>query len=232
MTPATKHELKRVGILISGRGSNMVALLEGMRAGEIPAEPAVVVSNDPGAAGLAKARAYGVATAVVPQQEFKGKGRQAHDEAVAAELDRHGVEIVCLAGYMRILSPWFVDRYHGRLLNIHPALLPSFPGLHGAKQALDHGARVTGCTVHFVDAQVDHGPIVAQAAVAVQPGDTEETLAARILEQEHRVYPLALRLLAEGRLSIEGHRVVVAGDEPGAPQAVVSPDPGDPPASH
>ena len=224
--------MKRVGILISGRGSNMVALLEGMRAGEIPAEPAVVVSNDPGAAGLAKARAYGVATAVVPQAEFKGKGRQAHDEAVTAELDRHGVEIVCLAGYMRILSPWFVDRYHGRLLNIHPALLPSFPGLHGAKQALDHGVRVTGCTVHFVDAEVDHGPIVAQAAVAVQPGDTEETLAARILEQEHRVYPLALRLLAEGRLRIEGHRVLVAGEDPGLPQAVVSPDPGDPSGSH
>ena len=232
MTPAMKSEVKRVGILISGRGSNMVALLEGMRAGEIPAEAAVVVSNDPEAVGLAKARAYGVATAVVPQQEFKGKGRQAHDEAVVAELDLHGVEIVCLAGYMRILSPWFVDRYHGRLLNIHPALLPSFPGLHGAKQALDHGVRVTGCTVHFVDAEVDHGPIVAQAAVAVQPGDTEETLAARILEQEHRIYPLALRLLAEGRLSIERHRVVVAGEEPGAPQAVVSPDPGDPPASH
>ena len=224
--------MKRVGILISGRGSNMVALLEGMRAGEIPAEPAVVVSNDPGAAGLAKARAYGVATAVVPQAEFKGKGRQAHDEAVTAELDRHGVEIVCLAGYMRILSPWFVDRYHGRLLNIHPALLPSFPGLHGAKQALEHGVRVTGCTVHFVDAEVDHGPIVAQAAVAVQPGDTEETLAARILEQEHRVYPLALRLLAEGRLRIEGHRVLVAGEDPGLPQAVVSPDPGDPSGSH
>lgn len=231
MTPATKPEVKRVGILISGRGSNMVALLEGMRAGEIPAEPAVVVSNDPAAAGLAKARAYGVATAVVPQLEFKGKGRQAHDEAVAAELDRHGAEIVCLAGYMRILSPWFVERYHGRLLNIHPALLPAFPGLHGAKQALDHGVRVTGCTVHFVDAQLDHGPIVAQAAVAVQPGDTEETLAARILEQEHRVYPLALRLLAEGRLTIEGNRVAVAGEEPGFPQAVVSPDPGDPLAS-
>ncbi|MCU0229894.1 MAG: phosphoribosylglycinamide formyltransferase [Acidobacteria bacterium] len=219
---------RRVGILISGRGSNMVALLEGMRAGEIPAEAAVVVSNDPDAVGLAKARAYGVATAVVPQREFKGKGRQAHDEAVAAELDRHGVELVCLAGYMRILSPWFVERYHGRLLNIHPALLPAFPGLHGAKQALDHGVRVTGCTVHFVDAEVDHGPIVAQAAVAVQPGDTEETLAARILEQEHRIYPLALRLLAQERLSIDGHRVVVAAEEPGLPAAIVSPDPGDP----
>ncbi len=220
--------MKRVGILISGRGSNMVALLEGMRAGEIPAEAALVVSNDPAAGGLAKARAYGVATAVVPQAEYKGKGRQAHDEAVAAELDRHGVEIVCLAGYMRILSPWFVARYAGRLLNIHPALLPAFPGLHGAKQALDHGARVAGCTVHFVDAEVDHGPTVAQAAVPVQPGDTEETLAARILEQEHRIYPLALRLLAEGRLSIEGRRVVVAGEEPGFPLAVISPDPGSP----
>ncbi len=220
--------MKRVGILISGRGSNMVALLEAMRAGEVPGVAAVVVSNDPDAGGLAKARAYGVPAAVVPQREFKGKGRQAHDEAVASELDRYGVEIVCLAGYMRILSPWFVTRYEGRLLNIHPALLPAFPGLHGAKQAIDHGVRVAGCTVHFVDAEVDHGPIVAQAAVPVQPGDTEETLAARILEQEHRIYPLALRLLCEGRVTIEGRRVVVAGEEPGFPLAVVSPDPGDP----
>lgn len=223
--------MTRVGILISGRGSNMVALLEAMRAGEVPAVAALVVSNDPEAEGLAKARAYGVPTAVVPQREFKGKGRQAHDEAVVMELDRHGVEIVCLAGYMRILSPWFVARYEGRLLNIHPALLPAFPGLHGAKQALDHGVRVTGCTVHFVDAEVDHGPIIAQAAVAVQPGDTEETLAARILEQEHRIYPLALRLLCEGRLAVEDRCVVVAGEEPGFPLAVVSPDPGDPPLS-
>jgi len=213
--------VKRVGILLSGRGSNMVALVEAMHAGEIPAEPAIVVSDRPDAPGLARARALGVPAAAVPRKEYRGR-REEHDRAVAALLDEAGVDIVCLAGYMRILTPWFVERYAGRLLNIHPALLPSFPGLHGQRQALEHGVRIAGCTVHFVDAEVDHGPIVVQAAVPVLAGDDEETLSARILEQEHRVYPLALRWLAEGRLRIEGRRVVLEGEDPGLPGALVS----------
>ncbi len=216
--------MKRVGILLSGRGSNMVALVEAMHAGEIPAEPAIVVSDRPDAPGLARARALGVPAAAVPRKEYRGR-REEHDRAVAALLDEAGVDIVCLAGYMRILTPWFVERYAGRLLNIHPALLPSFPGLHGQRQALEHGVRIAGCTVHFVDAEVDHGPIVVQAAVPVLAGDDEETLSARILEQEHRVYPLALRWLAEGRLRIEGRRVVLEGEDPGLPGALVSPAP-------
>ncbi len=216
--------MKRVGILLSGRGSNMVALVEAMHAGEIPAEPAIVVSDRPEAPGLERARSLGVAAAAVPRKDYRGR-REEHDRAVAAVLDEAGVDIVCLAGYMRILTPWFVGHYEGRMLNIHPALLPSFPGLHGQRQALEHGVRIAGCTVHFVDAEVDHGPIVIQAAVPVLPGDDEETLSARILAQEHRIYPLALRWLAEGRLRIEGRRVVLEGEDPGLPGALVSPAP-------
>lgn len=218
--------MKKVGILLSGRGSNMVALVEAMHAGEVPAEPAIVVSDRPEAPGLVRAASLGVATAAVPRREYRGRGREAHDRAVAAVLEEAGVDLVCLAGYMRILSRWFVERWEGRMLNIHPALLPSFPGLHGQRQALEHGVRIAGCTVHFVDAEVDHGPIVIQAAVPVLPGDDEETLSARILAQEHRIYPLALRWLAEGRLRIEGRRVVLEGEDPGLPGALVSPAPG------
>lgn len=213
----------RVGILISGRGSNMVALLEAMRAGDVPAVAALVVSNKDDAPGLFKARSFGVPTAVVPQRSFKGRPREEHDRAVAAELDAVGVEIVALAGYMRVLSPWFVARYAARLINIHPALLPAFPGLHAQRQALDAGARIAGCSVHFVEADVDSGPIIAQAAVPVLPGDDEETLSARILEQEHRLYPLALALLCAGRLAIEGRRVVVRDEFVDVPGALVVP---------
>ena len=214
---------RKVGILISGRGSNMVALLEGMRGGEIPAECALVVANKASAPGLERAASFGVPSAVVPQKEFKGKGREAHDRAVAEKLDEAGVEIVALAGYMRILSPWFVEHYAGRMINIHPALLPSFPGLHGQKQALEQGARIAGCTVHFVDAEVDHGPTIVQAAVPVLPGDTEETLSKRILVQEHRIYPLALKLLCQGRLRLEGRRVVVEGEDVEEPRSLMVP---------
>ncbi len=216
---------RRIGILISGRGSNMVSLLEGMRAGEIPGEAALVVSNRPDAPGLARAASFGVPTAVVPQREFRGRPREEHDRTVHAKLERAGVEFVCLAGYMRILSPWFVAQWEGRMLNIHPALLPSFPGLHGQRQAVEHGVRIAGCTVHFVDREVDHGPIVAQAAVPVLPDDDEDALAARILEQEHRIYPLALRLLCEDRLRIEGRRVVVRDEEVDLPRSLVVPSP-------
>jgi phosphoribosylglycinamide formyltransferase-1 len=217
--------MKNVGILISGRGSNMVALIEAMRSGAVKGRPALVVSNDPTAQGLVKARSYGAPTAVVANADFKGQGREAHDRAVAAALDAAGVEIVCLAGYMRVLTPWFVEHFKERLINVHPALLPSYPGLHGQKQALDWGARISGCTVHFVDAEVDHGPIIAQAPVPVLPGDDEDALSARILEQEHRIYPLALALLCAGRLRIEARKVVVADERFDPPGSLVAPRP-------
>ncbi len=214
----------KLGVLISGRGSNMVALLEGIRAGRIPAEVALVVSNKADAPGLAKAESFGVPTAVVPQKEYRKLGREAHDRAVVEKLREAGVEAICLAGYMRILSPWFIEQFPERIVNIHPALLPSFPGLHGQAQALEQGARITGCTVHFVDAEVDHGPTIVQSAVPVLPGDTEETLSARILEQEHRIYPLAVQWLAEGRLRVVEHRVVVEGEQVERPHSLLVPE--------
>ncbi len=220
--------MKNVGILVSGRGSNMVALLEGMRAHEIDARCALVVSNVPDAPALPKARSYGVSTAVVDQRGTRGAGaREAHDRAVDEALRAAGVEVVCLAGYMRILSAWFVEAWRDRLINIHPSLLPSFPGLHAHRQVLEHGARVSGCTVHFVDAEVDGGPIIAQAAVPVLPGDDEDSLAARVLEQEHRVYPRALQLLCAGRLRVDGRRVVVEAEPLDAPRSLVVPPPRD-----
>jgi phosphoribosylglycinamide formyltransferase-1 len=195
----------RVGILISGRGSNMVALVAAMRDGGVGAEPAVVISNVPGAAGLKTAAEHGVATAVVDHTAIRP--REAHERAVLEILARERVDIVCLAGYMRRLSPLLVSAFPGRILNVHPALLPAFPGLDAQKAALDHGVKVSGCTVHLVDDEVDHGPIVLQAAVPVLDDDTAATLSARILEQEHAIYPKALALLAEGRLQIEGRRV-------------------------
>lgn len=197
----------RVAILISGRGSNMVALVEAMRAGRIAAEPALVLSNVSGAAGLERARSLGVPTAVVPNGEFPA--REAHEEAVLAELRRVEPDLVCLAGYMRLLSPRFVEAYRNRIMNIHPALLPAFPGLDAQRKALEHGVKVSGCTVHFVDEQCDHGPIVLQSAVRVLEDDTVESLSARILEQEHRIYPEAVSLFFEGRLRVEGRRVLI-----------------------
>ena len=184
----------RVGILISGRGSNMAALLAAMKDGRVAADPVVVVSNVPGAAGLEHAQAQGVATAVVDHKAIKP--RDAHDRAVLEVLRRHRVDLVCLAGYMRLLSPTFIEAYRGRILNIHPSLLPAFPGLDAQRQALEAGVKVSGCTVHLVDETLDHGPILLQSAVPVLPDDTVETLSARILEQEHRLYPEALALLA------------------------------------
>ncbi len=215
--------MKKLGILISGRGSNMVAILEGIRSGVIPAEPVLVVSNKADAPGLERAASFSVPTAVVPQKAFRGQGREAHDRAVVDTLKEAGVELVCLAGYMRILSPWFIEQYPGKILNIHPALLPSFPGLHGQRQALEQGARISGCTVHFVDAEVDHGPTIVQSAVPVLPGDDEESLSERILVQEHRIYPLAVKWAAEDRLRIEGLRVVVEGEEVELPSSLLMP---------
>lgn len=201
-----------LGILISGRGSNMDAILAAVKAGRIPnVRPCLVVSNKPDAAGLKTAsEKYGVPTKVVLPEGAKGWD---YDRKLVAALEESGVTpedgLVCLAGFMRIISPEFVRHFHMRILNIHPALLPSFPGLHAQKQAVDYGAKVSGCTVHFVDDGVDSGPVILQRTVPVMEGDTEETLSARILEQEHQAYPEAIRLFSQGRLRVEGRRVRV-----------------------
>jgi phosphoribosylglycinamide formyltransferase-1 len=212
----------KVGILISGRGSNMAALIEAAKAADYPAEIAVVVSNVAGAPGLKIAQDAGVATAAIPHKGFPD--RESFDRAVSAELEKHGVGLVALAGFMRIQSPWFPARWKDRIINIHPSLLPAFPGLHVQQQAIDAGARISGCTVHFVTADLDAGPIIAQAAVPVLPGDDADTLAARILRQEHRLYPMVVRWFAEGRLSLSGAKVAVAGLPEGA-TLLFSPDP-------
>ena len=189
---------KRVAILISGRGSNMSALIDAAKDESYPAEIVLVVSNVPGAGGLHVALAAGIDTTVVDHKTY-GKDRAAFERTLQAVLERHGVEIVCLAGFMRLLTADFVGRWQGRMLNIHPALLPEFKGLDTHKRALEAKAKQHGATVHFVVPEMDSGPIVAQEAIDVLPQDTEATLAARVLEVEHRIYPLALRLLAEGR---------------------------------
>jgi phosphoribosylglycinamide formyltransferase-1 len=190
---------KRVAVLISGRGSNMVSLIEAARDPAYPAEIALVISNRADAAGLARARADAIATAVVDHTGF-GEDRAAFERAVQAVLEEHRIDIVCLAGFMRLLTPWLVRRWEGRMLNIHPALLPDFKGLHTHERALAAGVKEHGATVHFVVPEMDAGPIIAQDKVEVRGDDTAETLAARVLAVEHRIYPLALRLVAEGRL--------------------------------
>src|ERR1700751_4360399 len=189
---------KRVAVLISGRGSNMTALIQAAQAKDYPAKIVLVVSNRPDAAGLARAREAGVATAVVDHQPF-GKDREAFERALDDELRKNGIEIVCLAGFMRLLTAWFIGRWRGRILNIHPALLPEFKGLDTHRRALEAGVKRHGATVHFVVEETDAGPVISQQSVPVLQGDTEATLAARVLEIEHRIYPEALRLVAEGR---------------------------------
>jgi len=189
---------KRVAILISGRGSNMAALIEAAAAKDYPAEIAVVVSNRSEAPGLARAREAGIATAVVDHTQF-GADREAFDRALDEKLRTQRIDLVCLAGFMRLLTPWFVKRWSGRMLNIHPSLLPQFKGLHTHRRALEAGVKRHGATVHFVVPEMDAGPIVAQGSVAVREGDTEATLAERVLEIEHQIYPRALRAVAEGR---------------------------------
>jgi phosphoribosylglycinamide formyltransferase-1 len=186
----------RLGILISGRGSNMVALADAVREARIPnAEIAVVISDQPDAAGLAKAREYGIETLVI---ERSGRSREEHDREIIAALNQRNVDLVCLAGYLRILSREFIDAYRGRILNIHPSLLPAFPGLNPQRQTLESGVKTSGCTVHFVDETLDGGPIIAQRVVPVRDGDTVESLSARILEQEHQLYPEAVALICSG----------------------------------
>jgi len=201
---------KRVAVLISGRGSNMAALIEAAKDTRYPAAIALVVSNKADAAGLAVARAAGIRTEVIDPAVF-GKDRAAFDAALQGVLVEHRIEIVCLAGFMRLLTPGFVDQWRNRMLNIHPALLPAFKGLDTHKRALAAGAKIHGATVHFVVAEMDAGPIVMQGAVAVQDDDTETTLSSRVLKVEHKIYPLALRLLSEGRIRVEHGRCLIDG---------------------
>ena len=210
MTPRRK-----VAVLISGRGSNMAALIEAARAREYPAEIALVLSNRPDAPGLARATAAGVPTAVVDHRPF-GKDREAFEREVEAELAKHSIELVCLAGFMRIFTPSFMAKWQGRMLNIHPSLLPDFPGLKPHAQALAAGVTEHGCTVHFATTDLDAGQAIAQTKVPVLAGDTEETLADRVLVEEHALYPAALRLVAEGRARLEGNRVVFTDRHVGA----------------
>jgi phosphoribosylglycinamide formyltransferase-1 len=189
---------KRVAILISGRGSNMAALIEAAKAPDYPADIVLVVSNRPDAAGLARAKNAGIATTVVDHTAY-GKDRETFERALQAELEAHRIDLVCLAGFMRLLSPWLVERWRGRMLNIHPALLPAFKGLDTHRRALAAGATMHGATVHLVVADVDSGPILIQEGLPVRADDTEETLSARVLEIEHRIYPQALKLLAQGQ---------------------------------
>lgn len=197
---------KRIGVLLSGRGSNFEALAESVSTGRIPnAEIAIVVSNQPNAAGLQKAEARGIPTRMIPS---KGLQREAYDRQVVEVLEEYKVDLICLAGYMRLLSPHFVAAFPQKILNIHPSLLPSFPGLESQKQALDHGVKFAGCTVHFVDENLDAGPIILQAVVPVLDSDDEHTLAARILKEEHHIYSEAVKMVLEGKYCIEGRRVL------------------------
>ncbi|HXE75273.1 MAG TPA: phosphoribosylglycinamide formyltransferase [Candidatus Xenobia bacterium] len=199
--------MKRIAVLLSGRGSNFEAIADAVAAGKIPdAEIAVVISNRENAPGIEKARQRGLEAVVIPS---KGRQREDYDREVVALLQEKKVDLVCLAGFMRLLSPVFVSAFRNRILNIHPALLPAFPGLEAQKQALDWGVKVSGCTVHFVDENLDAGPIVLQAVVPVRDDDTEETLAARILHEEHRIYPEAIRIVLSGKFRIEGRRVLL-----------------------
>lgn len=197
--PGRRMEKRRTAILISGRGSNMAALVAAARQPDYPAEIALVVSNRPKAAGLTAAVEAGIPTAIIDHARFD-KDREGFERALQSELEAQRIEIVCLAGFMRLLTPWFVTRWQGHMINVHPALLPAFKGLDTHARALAAGVKIHGATVHFVVPEVDSGPIIAQAAVAVREGDSEETLAARVLAVEHRIYPLALGLLAQGRV--------------------------------
>jgi phosphoribosylglycinamide formyltransferase-1 len=211
---------KPVAILISGRGSNMAALIAAAASADYPAAIALVVSNRPDAPGLQRAQAAGIATAIVDHTGY-GKDREAFERALQAELERHRIDIVCLAGFMRLFTPWFVERWPGRMLNVHPALLPSFKGLKTHELAIAAGVKIHGATVHLVVPEMDSGPIVAQAATAVRDDDTAATLADRILALEHQIYPLALRLLAEGRLRVVDGRCLIDGAGAGQTPLIV-----------
>ena len=215
--------MKTIVILISGRGSNMASILDAVAAGTLPVRVAAVVANRPDAAGLELARARGIPALVVDHRQYAG--RDAFDAALAAEIEAQSPDLVVLAGFMRILTDAFVERFAGRMINIHPSLLPAFPGLHTHRQALAAGVRVHGCTVHFVTPQLDHGPIIVQAAVPVHDGDDEAALAARVLAQEHLIYPAAVRWFVEDRLQVAAGCVRVAGVTAGASALIAPPCP-------
>ena len=202
-----------LGILISGRGSNMEAILKSIKKGKIPIKPAVVISNKPDAKGLKIAQKLGVKTEIIESSGIKG-GNWEYDRKIVAVLEKHGVTqrngLVCLAGFMRIMSPEFIRHFKGRIMNIHPAILPSFPGLHSQKQALDYGVKYSGCTVHFVDEGVDTGPIILQSIVNVKDNDTEQSLSKKILAKEHEIYPKAVKLFAEGKIKVKGRKTVIS----------------------
>jgi phosphoribosylglycinamide formyltransferase-1 len=202
--------MKRLGILLSGRGSNFEAIARSIREGRLQAEIAIVLSNNTNARGLEAARAMGLPAMAIPS---RGVDREVYDRLVAAELQARGVDLVCLAGYMRLLSGWFVRQFPDRILNIHPSLLPAFPGLEAQHQAWEHGVKISGCTVHFVDDGLDQGPIVQQAAVEVRDEDTAETLAARILEQEHKIYSEAIAFVLSGKWRLDRRRIIREGEQ-------------------
>ena len=199
----------KIGVLVSGRGSNFQAIIDAIEAKKIKAEIAVVISNVPGVMALDRAKKHGIKAIVIDSREHSDKS--SYEKQAIKALEDNNVGLVCLAGYMKLLSPELVHHFRGRIMNIHPALLPAFPGLHVQKKVLDHGVKFSGCTVHFVDEGCDTGPIILQAVVPVLDSDTEETLSARILEQEHNIYPEAIRLFSEGKLKVEGRRVRIVG---------------------
>jgi phosphoribosylglycinamide formyltransferase-1 len=199
---------RRVAILISGRGSNMASLIEAAQAADFPAEIALVLSNRPDAEGLERAKAAGIATLAIDHKAFPD--RESFDRALDAALNEHDIAFICLAGFMRVLSDWFVERWSGKMINIHPSLLPLYRGTQTHRRALEDGVLVHGCTVHFVVPELDAGPIIAQAVVPVVPDDTEQSLAARVIVQEHRLYPQALRMICDGTARLENGRVVFA----------------------
>jgi len=213
--------LLRLGVLASGSGSNLQSILDACAQRRIAAEVAAVICNVPGARALQRAKEAGVPAVLLPHQEHAR--REEYDARLVAELRSRGVELLCLAGFMRIVTPVLLSAFPQRVLNIHPSLLPAFPGMHGVRQAIRAGVRVSGCTVHFVDEGTDCGPILVQAAVPVLEGDTEESLAARILLQEHRIYPRAIQLVAEGRVALEGQRVRISGPQGDAARTLSSP---------
>jgi phosphoribosylglycinamide formyltransferase-1 len=201
----------KIGVLASGNGSNLQSLIDRSTDGTLPAQVACVISNNAAAFALERARRHGIPALHLDHRLFSC--REAYDEALVDALREHGVELVALAGFMRIITPVLIDAFPNAIMNIHPALLPSFPGLHAQCQALNHGVKIAGCTVHFVDRGTDTGPIICQAAVPVMEGDTEDSLSARILVEEHRCYPMAVRLFAEGRLIVEGRKVIIAAEK-------------------
>lgn len=201
----------KLGVLASGRGSNLQAIIDNIEKGLLSAELAVVISDQAGAFALERARKHGIPAVPVSAKGFKDK-REEYDALLAKELQKRGVDIVCLAGFMRIITPVLIKAFPDRILNIHPSLLPAFPGLHVQKKALDYGVKFSGCTVHFVDEGMDTGPVIIQAVVPVLDNDTEDSLSERILKQEHKIYSRAVQLLAEGKLKVEGRRVIVSDE--------------------